>query len=163
MFTINVDPASKHIWKALLQDDWASRITIAIRKGHMEFGKYLVGEARRSIREDEKTGNYYKLSSKIAKKVGKLYHQASAPGESPANLTGKLAKHTKSKLLGIDLEWGYGSETPYGKFLEMGAKRGKWKIRKRPNILPVSRHSSAEAEIIYQNRISSDIGKWMGY
>ncbi len=52
-------------------------------------GRDISGEAKRTIREDPKTGVIREVKDPF---TGELQlHQASAPGESPANLSGALA------------------------------------------------------------------------
>ncbi len=74
------------------------------------------------------------------RKTGRIYiikgafHQASAPGEPPANLSGELARHVGYIVSGhTQLEFGDKSQqgkAPYGMFLEHGTK----KIKPRPHI-----------------------------
>jgi hypothetical protein len=47
----------------------------------------VVTEARRSIMQDPKTGRLYAIKSQSGRVA---FHQASAPGETPANWTGRL-------------------------------------------------------------------------
>ena len=74
------------------------------------------------------------------RKTGRIYvikgafHQASAPGEPPANLSGELARHVGYVVAGhLEMEFGDKSQqgkAPYGMFLEGGTR----KIKPRPHI-----------------------------
>lgn len=147
------------IWNALEN----SQIGIAamkagINKGNMNFGKALVKEGQRRIKEDPKSGITYRLYGLTAQAARKRYHTASAPGESPADMTSKLRRGMHYNTKGLDLQWGYSSDTPYGLYLEKGVKG---RIKKRPNLEPTSKLLSAQGEVYYNNAIADSIYKWV--
>jgi hypothetical protein len=103
----------------------------AIRSAFYNFGKDLKQESRRLIKEPPKTGRIYVL--RIGGK--RIVHQASAPGEAPANLTGKLRASVNYNVSRAnEIRFGAGSEgdVEYAKTLELGDSR----IKKRPYLLP---------------------------
>lgn len=83
--------------------------TYAIRRGLkdalIEIGRGNVRHTKALIKNPPKTGRMY----------GK--HQASAPGEPPANWTGKLLKSVKYKAYGWS-RMEFGDYVFYGKYLE---------------------------------------------
>lgn len=85
-------------------------------------GPKLRDETRRLIYEPPKTGRIYNIYGRR--------HQASAPGQSPANLTGRLAQSNDYTVRGHDsLE--FGERAPYARFLEEGTR----KIAQRPHLI----------------------------
>lgn len=91
----------------------------AIRKAFHAMGKDLKDYARKEILDKtKKTGRIYYYY-----KNGKRYrHQASAPGQFPANLTGKLRKSIGFTVIGSS-QLDFGASAPYAKFLEDGTQR----------------------------------------
>jgi HK97 gp10 family phage protein len=82
-------------------------------------------------------------------KAGKIYiingrrHQASAPGQAPAIITGDLKNSVRYELKGSDLLFGAGNnEVDYAKFLELGTK----KMAKRPFIEITARENYKNIE-----------------
>lgn len=88
-------------------------------------GLDLVREARRQVREEPKTGRVYRVS--IGGRV--RHHQASAPGESHANLTGRLESSISYTVTGWPMmEFGYGADNlrdapEYARPVELGSSR----------------------------------------
>lgn len=96
----------------------------ALRLALHEIGKDVNRETQRLIRTGQRTGRIYIIRGQR--------HQASAPGEPPANLTGKLAKSNEYKVSG----WStmeVGETAPYAGYLEYGTKKGK--IKPRPHLI----------------------------
>lgn len=82
-----------------------------IRQAWFEIGRKLVNDARRFIRTGPKTGRLYRIKGR------KRLHRASRVGESPANLTGTLARSINFKIRGWrTME--FGAATPYARRLE---------------------------------------------
>lgn len=78
----------------------------------------VLKENRRLIRNTQKTGRVYGL------------HQASAPGEAPANRTGRLEESGNYAVR--NWQQGYiGESVEYAVFLEKGTR----KMRKRPHLI----------------------------
>ncbi len=91
----------------------------AIRKSFYDFGKDLKQESRRLIKDPPKTGRIYDL--RINGK--RVLHQASAPGEAPANLTGALRKSVDYNVSQANqMTFGAGNHqtVDYAKKLELG-------------------------------------------
>jgi len=103
----------------------------AIRQTWFALGRDLKAEANAEILRKPKSGKIYILR---AKKSGRLRrHIASAPGETHANMRGKLRRSLSWVVHGTSsMEFGYGfSTTPrnaapvYDQFVEFGTKNMK--------------------------------------
>jgi len=99
-----------------------------LRRGMFKAGQGLRSEASRAILKDKKTGVVYNRRTRTG---GRRRHQASAAGETHANMTGTLRRSLSFQLKGTQsLEFGYGvssgNEAPkYAKFVEFGTKNMK--------------------------------------
>lgn len=122
----------------------------AIRRSFFDMGTTLKKQAQSNIIDGAKTGRVY-----LIRRGGRRRrHQASAPGESPANMTGALRRGIGYKIQGSDrLEWGYSDKTPYGLWLEEGTP----KMEPRPNIIPLSESIHKDARKYYFNSLRSEI------
>ncbi len=89
----------------------------AIRSGLLKIREDWVGEAKRLIIDPPKTGLFY-----LVRIRGKdVTHRASAPGQSPANMTGALKDSIGAEVVGNQLTLGAGSaDVFYAKRLELG-------------------------------------------
>ena len=104
----------------------------ATRRAFYDIGRDMRDETRRLIMERPKHGRiYYRFGRK---------HIASAPGEAPANWTGKLRKSVGFSVRRDEVEYGY--KIFYGKFLE----EGTYKMKPRPGLRKA-----------YENKIGSAI------
>lgn len=86
-------------------------------------GKENTRYARQLIIRGPKTGRLYRIKGR------KRRHRASAPGEAPANLTGRLQKSVNFIVNGHD-EMKFGDQAEYGLFLELGTR----KMKPRPHL-----------------------------
>lgn len=85
------------------------KVKKGLRHGLIEIGRDNKKHLKTMIKTPPHRGRFY----------GK--HQASAPGEAPANWTGKLMKSVVYKSHGSD-SMDFGEEAPHGLFLEDGTK-----------------------------------------
>lgn len=144
MFSIKLDSKSKRNLKALSNKElMMSHIHKGIKKGFQDMGKDNQRNARRLIFNPPKTGRLYKWRGGI--------HQASAPGENPANMTGTLARSVNFKAREIELEFGY--QAYYGKFLEKGTK----KMEPRPLLQEIASRASAVGVNYFEWRIKKNL------
>ncbi len=103
--------------KTLIElENSSKKIDKGIRKAFFEIGNENKRYLRRRIRAKDKTGFLYKYKNRP--------HRASAPGEFPANRSGKLAKGVDFVSQGSK-SMEFGVEELYGKRLEEGTKRIK--------------------------------------
>lgn len=129
---ITIIPDHKNM-KVLIKIDKA---IIIIKKGLRnalhEIGQENKRHCKKLILDPPKTGRIYLSRTKPSP------HQASAPGEAPANWTGALRKNVRYRVYGHDrMEFGDGviksakeGAGLYGKYLEEGTK----KIKPRPHV-----------------------------
>jgi len=93
--------------------------------------------AAEKVLDPPKTGRIYKSKRKPSP------HQASAPGEAPANWTGALVLSITARKAG-KLAWEVRAGTPYARRLEFGSASGK--VAPRPFMLPALAEAGEEFE-----------------
>jgi len=96
--------------------DIKNRFDQGIRDAFFDQGDRNVKYARKEILKRNKTGNLYMIKGKL--------HRASAPGEFPANLSGKLRKSISYTVRGSN-SMEFGDKVEYGKYLELGTEHMK--------------------------------------
>lgn len=120
MITVRQDPKNRRVIATI--EKMYPRFRRGIKAALHEIGSENVNFLRKIIRDKNKTGRLYFIRGKI--------HQASAPGEAPANLTGRLAKTADYKVRGT-YQCEFGDKAFYGVFLEDGTTR----MLPRPHII----------------------------
>lgn len=105
-----------------------------MRKSLNEIGLEVREEDRKLIKSPPKTGRIYYI-----KKL-KRHHQASAPGEAPANMIGKLARSAGYRTRNHQ-EMEVGERVPYAKFLEIGTKKMKPRPHLTKAVISVNRNA----------------------
>jgi hypothetical protein len=169
MFQIKADFKNK---KVLLKTKKMDQLTIkGIRKGFYDLGRDLKKDAIRLINKKPKSGRIY-----LIRKNGVLIpHQASAPGEAPAVITGRLRKsvdflvsggnnmifgarrsfNMRSQLKGTDFTMKGTRQhvIEYPKYLEDGTN----KMKARPYLLPAIKNNYRNARVAFKNQINKSI------
>lgn len=125
------------------------------RLGLKDIGGELEETAQEGIRNPPKSGRFYVL------KGGRL-HQASAPGEYPAERTGDLRKSIGTKVSGLQLR--FGAEEEYAKFLQQADSPLKTqstgtKIKARPFLTLSHRSNAPGFQPIMRDRVLNTIQK----
>ena len=118
------DSNYRNILKILI----AERATnLALTAAWKEVGTLLVNKLQYMIRNGPRTGRVYTFRGRK--------HQASAPGEVPANRTGKLAKSVRYEATGHHT-LKFGEDAEYAGWLENGThnKGGGIKMAPRPHL-----------------------------
>ena len=92
----------------------------AMKRALYDIGQDMYKEARRLIKEGPKTGRKYRVRGRT--------HTASAPGQPPANWTGKLRRSIGFNVRSTEVEYGYKQD--YGEYLE----KGTTKMKPRPGL-----------------------------
>lgn len=115
--------------KRILRDmrNLKKRHESALMDAFHDIGPEVVYETKRLILNPPKTGRIYVINGR--------WHQASAPGEAPAWLTGRLARSGDYKVRSAN-EMIVGEDTlkaPYASALEYGTRDGR--IKPRPHII----------------------------
>jgi HK97 gp10 family phage protein len=132
MTTVTIDVSGL---ESLVGGD-AAKLEEAASKGLMAIALMVQGDAQRRILDGPKTGRVYKR--------GKGFHQASAPGESPANDLGALVQSIKASAVDRT-EVQVVADAKYAAFLEYGTRA----MEARPYMRPAAEKISAKgAEII---------------
>lgn len=121
------------------------RYITGIREALYDIGEIVSGEIRKSIITGAKTGRFYR-------RPGGRIHQASSPGQAPANDTGTLQAsvdyevHSWSRME-------VGDRALYGRYLEEGTRR----MEARPHIRPAVQRTGTIAERLLQDRVVSRV------
>lgn len=101
-------------------------VRVGVKNAFVIIGRELKKESKRYINSKDKTGRLYRIT-----RFGRSYnHRASAPGQSPANISGNLIKNLFKKT-GNDSTLTFGDRASYAGFLEKGTAR----MAKRPYLL----------------------------
>jgi len=117
-----------------------------IRRGLLAVAPEIKREVRRLIRDPNKSGRIYNIGGKM--------HQASAPSEAPANLSGRLAKKVGSKVPNatrLIIE----DNAPYGGYLEYGTTH----ILPRPHLRPAALSKVREVGQAIVLGVKNELGK----
>jgi len=149
MIKVSIKFDDKEVYNHILNIDNATRR--GIRQGFFQFGKSLVKTASRQVLKKPKGGRTYLIRRGRVKRR----HVASAPGESPANLSGSYRRSLGFKIKGSDsMEFGAGnSEVPYAKFLE----RGTSKMAPRPGLGNAIKSEQKNAQNYFLNNIRKSL------
>jgi HK97 gp10 family phage protein len=148
MIEVKEDPKNQRTYlKIENMDDSVRR---GIRHGFFSFGKDLQSEANREILRKPKSGRTYVRKDRSGRK---RRHIASAPGETHANMSGKLRRAIGWKIHGWkSMNFGYGidKESPdYDKFVEFGTSR----MEPRPSLQNAIRKSIRNAVVGFEREI----------
>lgn len=121
MFGIREAGSNNKIFGRIRGMDSATRR--GLRQGFFQIGWDLKRTANRQILSKKKSGRTYL----IRRGKTRRRHIASAPGESPANLSGKYRRSIGFKIQGtFKLIFGAGGTgVPYAKYLEKGTRNMK--------------------------------------
>lgn len=116
-FSLEINPGNKKVFFNLSRS--AAGTKRGIKQGFWFIARELRTGVRKRIKEKPKTGRHYRIKGRRRR------HRASAPGEDPANLTGKLRNSVGFQIRDTDMEFGYRDSVNYGKFLESGTSKMK--------------------------------------
>lgn len=119
--------------KVNAEPEMLAKITKGIQDGLMALALMGQGHAQKSILKGPKSGAIYKR--------GKITHQASAPGEAPANDTGFLAANIKAEMTEA-LTASIISQAPYSVHLEYGTRH----MEPRPFLRPAGEAIKEQAK-----------------
>lgn len=145
-------------------DNLNVQVAHGIRQGFFDVGRDLLNTASKEMLKGKKTGNVYIIRGPSGRR---RRHKASAPGETPANLTGTLRRSLGWKARGVtELEFGYGvsdsraaaQQAPfYADWMEFGTPKGK--IKPRPGLGNAIKAVQKNIENYLENNIVDSIKK----
>lgn len=121
----------------------AETINKAVADGLNAVALMAMGEAQKSILRGKKTGRIYKR--------GKKTHQASAPGEAPANDLGFLASKISVEVDYAETSAVLRSSAPYSVHLEYGTR----KMTARPFFRPAVEKIKPQAKGVIDAYVSA--------
>lgn len=107
---------------------------------HHEIGARVIDRNKQLISSGPKTGRIYGT------------HQASAPGQSPANRSGRLLRSAKFLVHGWET-MSVGQEAEYATFLEDGTRR----IAPRPNMIAAVNFVAGQSLLTYLRYIKKKV------
>lgn len=122
-----------------------------VRRGFLAVGPEIKKEVIKLIKGHPKTGRYYIINGKL--------HQASAPGEPPADLTGNLADSVNYRGRGSsELVIGDRADmAPYAKYLEGFVPN---RIAPRPHLRPAVLNKRREIEQAIELSVKLRLKNW---
>lgn len=131
----------------------------SIRHAWFELGKDLRAEANREILRKPKSGRVYVVRGRGGRR---RRHVASAPGETHANLTGKLRRSIGWKVSGSDqMDFGYGvastgrnAAPPYAPAIEFGRADGS--IAPRPSLQNAIRATQRRVPVEFEDQMERE-------
>lgn len=135
-----------------------------IRRANYLIGRELVKDAQARILKGKKTGIIYRRRTLSGRLIS---HQSSAPGESPANLTGSLRQSVSFLVKGQQLIFGAGGsvvkgrlkgrDVHYARALELGDKRQN--LRARPYLITTIKAEEKIIRNFYKQYIIQELKK----
>lgn len=131
----------------------------AMRSAFYMLGKDLKATANRLILDKPKGGRFYRIS-----RLGRKFtHKASAGGEAPANLSGRLRRSLDYNVIGSDrMEFGYragsgngSTGVNYGKWLETGTN----KMKERPALTLAVKENEKNAIEHFETELKKELNR----
>lgn len=116
MITLKLDNASRAAVLSIIDQD--VNVQRGIRQGFFKAGDLMKKTLRNDIIRGSKTGRVYRI--RRGKRIKN--HQASAAGETAANLSGVYQKSIGYKIKGAS-QMEFGSSADYAEYLEKGTSR----------------------------------------
>lgn len=117
------DHKNRKVFAAI--EDLKKQIPFALRNALREIGVENSAHLKKLIKDPPHTGRIYNSPGNLGNR-----HQASAPGEAPADQTGDLRRSIKYRVFN-HRRMEFGESQFYGKFLEDGTRR----MAPRPHVI----------------------------
>ena len=117
-----------------------------VKDGFHIIGQLVGIRTKKLIINPPKTGRVYRIKG--------IPHQASAPGEAPANRTGRLARSYNYQVSG-DVQLAVGESAPYAGYLEDGTR----KMKKRPHLIRAINETQGQSVAAMQGAIDRAVKK----
>jgi hypothetical protein len=125
------------------------RVVDAVERGLLQTAVWVKDDAYRRIVEPPKTGILYVGAPY---RIGKPPHQASAPGESPADDTGALKTSGKASMEGR-LQAAVTFDAGYARNLELGIPTGDRPLAARPFLMPAVMQGKKQVKVIIDKEL----------
>ena len=132
--------------------------TRGIRQGYFQLGSALKIDMNAEVLKKNKKGQIYIVRTSGGRRgVGKSRrHRASAPGQTPANLTGNYRRAIGYEIHGSDsMEFGIRDDVDYGDFLESGTSR----MSARPGVGNTVTKMQGQANEYFMGNIEKELTK----
>ena len=139
-------------------ENLANMTVRGIRQGFFALGSALLTDMNAEVLKKDKTGRIYIVRTSGGKRgVGKKRrHQASAPGQTPANLTGNYRRAIGYQIYGSDsMEFGIRDDADYGTFLDSGSSR----MLPRPGVRNTVTKMQGQANEYFMGNIEKELKK----
>lgn len=151
MMDIKIDERARKAVISIKNLDRATRR--GLRQGFFQYGAELKKVASRQVLQKPKGGRLYI----VRRGKTRRRHRASAPGESPANLSGEYRRSIGYQVKGAtQMVFGAGSKkVPYAKWLEEGTKR----MKPRPGLGNALKETYRDGQDYLSNGIKKHIQK----
>jgi hypothetical protein len=143
MIAITVTPKTKSVLVEI--PGLTKKFHGGIKDALHEIGPEILRETKRLIETGKKTGRTYRVAG--------MNHQASAPTESPAGRTGRLADSGEFKVK-AHIQMEIGETADYAKFLEDGTR----KMDPRQHLIRAVNGKARETE----NALYGHVGRHLG-
>ena len=127
--------------------------TKGIRRGFYRLGTGLVKELRQVMLKKNKRGRVY---TRRIRGGARRRHVSSAPGQTPASLTGNYRNNIGYQIRGAtQLEFGVRNGAKYAKFLE----EGTGKMGARPGLRNTVKATRRNARTFFETALDSELNK----
>lgn len=130
--TVRIKPLKKTKRVLIGMTENVHRHHEGIQNGLHAIGEIVGNRTEQLIKQGPKTGRIYRFRGQD--------HQASAPGEAPANRTGRLVKSYNYDVHG-PFQMTVGEDAPYAGFLEGGTR----KMKPRPHLFRAITETQGDA------------------
>lgn len=156
MFKFKADKKNPSV--ELQIENLAQRTKRGIRQGFFQLGSALKVDMNAEVLKKNKTGRVYIVrTSRGRRGTGRRRrHRSSAPGQTPANLTGNYRRAIGYQIHGSDsLEFGIRDDVDYGDFLESGTSR----MSPRPGVGNTVKKMQGQADEYFMGNIEKELTK----
>jgi len=124
-----------------------------IRQGFFRVGHLLERNLKKEIIRKNKTGRIYK-NIRTRSGTRKRRHRASAPGETPAKLSGNYRKNVGFQIRGSEsMDFGIRDGADYAEFLEGGTKN----MDPRPGVGNTVRDTEKDTQRFFESSLASEL------